>query len=82
MCRVFRMHPDDDAVVREFIERLDQGELDEHLADELAKLTYGQQLSVAQIITERMRIRASCAQRREVEQASRIPAAGGGNEEW
>ena len=40
MCNHLNMPTDDDAVVRDFIERLDRGEVNGHLAEELPKLSY------------------------------------------
>ena len=44
---------DDEEAVRIFMERLDRGDLDGHLTDELPKLTYAQLLRVGRILAER-----------------------------
>ena len=45
--------PDDEEVVRTFIERLDKGELNGKLTAELPKLTYEQLLRVGKILAKR-----------------------------
>ena len=54
ICRSICMPAEDDAVAREFIERLDRGELNGHLSVELPRLSYEQLLRVAKIIAERI----------------------------
>ncbi len=48
------MQSDDEAVVRAFIERLENGELNGKMNTELAKLTYEQLLRVSQILAKRV----------------------------
>jgi len=48
------MPTDDNSVVRDFIDRLDRGELNGHVGVELSKLSYEQLLRVARITAERI----------------------------
>ena len=48
------MDTDDDAIVRSFIQRLDNGELNGHMNYEMSTLSYDQLLRVGQILAERI----------------------------